>query len=100
LISLVFYTTFGEVTFVPIEELAPPGDDEAVPKTALPLVASFLFFPAFPAPPVSFFSETILLKSAAKLAIESEKRKIMNKLNTGKENYKINSRNFCKHING
>jgi hypothetical protein len=85
LIGLVFYTTFREVTFFPSDELAPHGEDEAVPKTALPLGPNFLFFPAFPAPPVSFFSETILLKSAAKLAIKSEKQKIMNKLNSGKE---------------
>jgi hypothetical protein len=69
---LLLGNTFGEVTFVHIEELHPPGEDEAVPKTVLPLVANFLFFGAFPAPPVSFFSETILLKSAAKSAIVSE----------------------------
>jgi hypothetical protein len=66
---------FGEVTFVPSEELAPHGEDEAVPKAALPLVPSFLFFgPVLPASPVSFFSDTILLKSAAKSAIVSENK--------------------------
>jgi hypothetical protein len=59
---------------MPIEELHPPGEDEPDVKTWLPLVANFLFL-VFPAPPVSFFSDTILLKSAAKSAIVSEKVK-------------------------
>jgi hypothetical protein len=75
----------GEVNFVPSEELAPPGEDEPLPKTALPLVANFLFFPAFPAPQASFFSETILLRSAAKSSIESAKRARNIKSNSGKE---------------
>jgi hypothetical protein len=66
---------------VPIEELQPPGEDDPDPgpKTELPLVAIFLLFtafPALPAPLVSFLSETILERSAAKSAIVSENNKI------------------------
>jgi hypothetical protein len=71
---LLFGGTFGEVTFVPSEALAPQGEDEAVPKAALPLGTNFHFFAALLAPPASFFSETILLKSAAKSVIVSENK--------------------------
>jgi hypothetical protein len=77
---LLFGNTFGETTFVPNDELAPHGEDDVVPRTALPLGPNFLFFPALPAPPVSFFSETILERSRAKSAIVSENKRKSNEV--------------------
>jgi hypothetical protein len=72
LIDLLFCDTGGEVTFTPNDELAPPGDDDAVANAALPLGPSFLYLGALLAPPMSFLSEKILERSRSKSAIVSE----------------------------
>jgi hypothetical protein len=84
---LLFGSTVGEVTFVPSDELHPPGEDEPLVKTALPLFANFLFFGTFTAFPISFFSDTIFDKSAAKSAMVSANKK-------NKTQVKIEDRKF------
>jgi hypothetical protein len=97
---LLFGNILGEVTFVPTAELLPPGEDEPLVKMALPLVDIFLFFGIFAAPPVNFFSDTILVRSAAKSPIVSEIRETKHKLKTGDKKLILAMHKSEKHKTG